>query len=93
MSEFSSKTLRFTINWKVTTFSILLMPILVSLGIWQLERAEQKQTILEQWETQQALPPLKLTELNHSLIERKKNEHNNDSSDVRHPDQSFRRIR
>ena len=46
------------INWRVTLFSALLLPLLISLGVWQLDRGEQKKTIQQSWLEQQALPPL-----------------------------------
>ncbi|WP_045856473.1 SURF1 family protein [Teredinibacter purpureus] len=46
----------FHINWKITAFSTLLLPVLLSLGFWQLSRAQEKQTLQESWQLQQALP-------------------------------------
>lgn len=46
----------FSINWKLSLASVLLFPLLIVLGFWQLNRADEKQTILEQWYKQQALP-------------------------------------
>jgi len=92
MSKSLPKTLRFNINWKVTLFSILLMPVLLSLGIWQLDRAQEKQTILKEWDKQQALPPLKLTDVNEAFTELK-HQQSNDTLETEHLDQTFRRIR
>ena len=47
----------FQLNGKLTLFSLLLLPILLSLGFWQLSRAQEKLTLQESWQTQQALPP------------------------------------
>lgn len=44
-------------NWKICLFSLFFFPLLISLGVWQLERAEQKRTIQQQWQKQQALAP------------------------------------
>lgn len=52
-----TEKLRFRLNWKVTLLTLVLLPVLVSLGFWQLSRAEEKQTIQQSWEHQQALPP------------------------------------
>ncbi|VUD64138.1 hypothetical protein TDB9533_03253 [Thalassocella blandensis] len=49
--------LRFEFNWKLTLFSVLLLPILIFLGTWQLDRADQKRAIQAQWEREQSLPP------------------------------------
>lgn len=48
----------FKLNWKITLFTLLLLPLLVSLGFWQLQRAQEKQTIQEEYQQQQALPPV-----------------------------------
>jgi len=50
--------LQFQLNWKLSLFSFALLPILLSLGVWQLSRAQQKQTLQESWQHQQALPAL-----------------------------------
>lgn len=54
---------RFTwqINWKVCAFSLAFFPLLVGLGFWQLDRAEQKRTLQQQLAEQQALEPLTIT--------------------------------
>lgn len=54
------RTAKFTFhfNWKLTLFSAVLFPCLLSLGFWQIDRAEQKQTILQDWQQQQAQPPI-----------------------------------
>lgn len=39
---------------------MVFFPILLSLGFWQLQRATEKQTILDLWYTQQALPAVKI---------------------------------
>ncbi|WP_353375829.1 SURF1 family protein [Microbulbifer sp. NBRC 101763] len=44
-------------NWPITLFSIGLFPILVSLGFWQLERAEYKETIREEIDARLSLQP------------------------------------
>ncbi len=54
----SKVRLQYEFNWKLTLFSILLFPILVSLGTWQLQRADEKEALLADWEEQQSLPPV-----------------------------------
>lgn len=54
----SKNALRFHINWKLTLFAALFFPLLCSLGVWQLGRAEEKRSLQEAWSAQQALPPL-----------------------------------
>lgn len=51
------------LNWRLLAFSLLMLPLLLSLGLWQLQRAEQKQAIQDSWEQQQTLPPAGLGEL------------------------------
>lgn len=48
----------FKINWKITVFALMLLPVLVSLGLWQFDRAEEKRTILDNRRAQQAQPPV-----------------------------------
>jgi surfeit locus 1 family protein len=40
--------------------TLVLFPVLVSLGIWQLDRAEQKRQLLAEQMTQEQLPPISL---------------------------------
>lgn len=51
------------VNWKITVFCLLMLPFLLSLGVWQLNRAEQKQTIQQLWLQQQAQEPASLSEV------------------------------
>lgn len=46
----------FRLNWKISLLSLVLLPVLIGLGFWQLYRADEKQTIQENWQYQQALP-------------------------------------
>lgn len=41
-----------------TLATVLLLPLLLGLGAWQLQRGEQKAALQAQWEAQAALPPL-----------------------------------
>lgn len=43
-----------------TVATVLLLPILVSLGFWQLDRAAQKRQLLQQFQQQQAEPAINL---------------------------------
>ena len=36
-------------NWKLWTFSLLLMPLLLGLSLWQLRRAGEKEALLKAW--------------------------------------------
>ncbi len=54
---------KWALNWKVCLFSALLMPLLTGLGIWQLQRADQKRTLQQSLEAEQAKPPEVITAL------------------------------
>lgn len=76
MIEQNTITFNFCINWKITALSFLFLPVLVYLGLWQLDRAQEKQTILDQWQQQQALEPISLNNIpwrsiNESKLKRK----------------------
>lgn len=43
---------RWQFNWRLLVFSGLLLPVLISLGVWQLNRAEEKQALLTSWQQQ-----------------------------------------
>lgn len=51
------------LNWKLTVFYLLLLPILVGLGIWQLYRADYKQGLQDIYEQRSAAAPIGLSEL------------------------------
>jgi surfeit locus 1 family protein len=53
-----SKSLTLNINWKVTAFGLLLLPFLLRLGFWQLDRAEQKLQLQAEINKQKNLPVL-----------------------------------
>ncbi len=44
-----------------TVLTLLLLPLFTALGIWQLERAEQKRALVEHYEARSGDPPLRLT--------------------------------
>ena len=48
--------MRANFNWKLIIFVVLLLPVLLRLGFWQLDRAEEKRTILAAQERQAQLP-------------------------------------
>jgi surfeit locus 1 family protein len=48
------------INWKISVFSLLFLPVLVGLGFWQLQRADEKNTLQQLLAEQQARPPVDL---------------------------------
>ena len=50
-------------EWRITLFTALVLPVLVSLGFWQLERAAEKELIGERWVQRQSQAPVPLAEL------------------------------
>ncbi|MDA9090627.1 SURF1 family protein [Porticoccaceae bacterium] len=50
-------------NKKLLVLSFCLFPLLVVLGFWQLDRADEKQRILDQYNTNQQAPPAMVADL------------------------------
>lgn len=55
---------RFTANRKLTLFTLLALPLLISLGFWQLDRAAEKRALEAAYIEQQAQPPSQLNSRN-----------------------------
>jgi cytochrome oxidase assembly protein ShyY1 len=55
--------LSFDFEWRITLFTLLLLPLLISLGFWQLQRAGEKAALAAAFERQQASPPALLQTL------------------------------
>ncbi len=53
-------------EWRTTLFALVLVPVFVGLGFWQLQRAEEKALIASDWEQRQHQPARPLLELNGS---------------------------
>ncbi|RLQ22102.1 SURF1 family protein [Seongchinamella sediminis] len=49
--------LEFDFEWRITLFTLVLLPLLISLGFWQLQRAQEKAVLAAAFERQQTLPP------------------------------------
>ncbi len=47
-------------EWRLVLVSVLLVPLFVGLGFWQLARAEEKEQIAAHWELQRQQPPADL---------------------------------
>ena len=41
-------------DWRLLVFSGLFLPLLISLGVWQLNRAAEKTALLETWQAETA---------------------------------------
>lgn len=63
MPELNSKRLQFTPNWRASLLAVLLMPLVVSLGFWQLDRAEEKRLLQQLFEQRQLAEPVALETL------------------------------
>lgn len=55
---------RFRFNWKMTLFTALLLPLLISLGLWQLEREQDKIAAQEQYSRRLEQPAVDLGSVN-----------------------------
>ena len=59
-------SLRLSLEWRTTAFSIVLLPTLLALGWWQLERADEKTAIATQWQQRQQEPPRPLLQIDYT---------------------------
>jgi surfeit locus 1 family protein len=50
-------------DWRTTAFALVFVPIFISLGFWQLQRAEDKVVIADTWEQRQLGPAVPLQAL------------------------------
>ncbi|WP_072795237.1 SURF1 family protein [Marinobacter antarcticus] len=50
MTEPKKNSRQWRIDWRLMVFTGAFLPLLIALGIWQLNRAEEKQIILDQWQ-------------------------------------------
>ncbi len=54
--------LQFTPNLKILLFAALALPLLLALGTWQVQRGFEKRALEQQYERQQAAPPVEMTD-------------------------------
>ncbi|QIB65673.1 SURF1 family protein [Kineobactrum salinum] len=57
------RQLQFDFEWRITLVTLLLLPALITLGFWQLQRAEEKAQLQASWKQRQSQAPAELTEL------------------------------
>lgn len=50
MSDSLRQRRHWQFDWRLLVFSGVFLPVLISLGIWQLNRAAEKQLLLDQWQ-------------------------------------------
>jgi surfeit locus 1 family protein len=53
----------FIFNWKLTLFAVLLLPVLISLGLWQLDREQEKQQMQARYERRAQEAPTPLSQI------------------------------
>ena len=59
----SREKFEWQLNTKIIVFSLVLFPLLIVLGFWQLERAEEKRSIVDEFRLNQQAPPATLEDL------------------------------
>lgn len=55
-----SRVLRFDPEWRISAVTIVLLPFLVFLGFWQLQRADEKALLATTWEVRRHQDPVQL---------------------------------
>lgn len=56
-------------GWLLHAFALLFIPIFIGLGLWQLERYEEKRALEARYESRLSQSPVAITELNHKQAE------------------------
>ena len=59
----ATRGFRFDPEWRITLFSAILVPLMVALGFWQLQRASEKAELSAAWEVRQQQAPVPVAEL------------------------------
>ena len=54
---------RFSLNWKIGLFTLFFLPLMVSLGFWQLDREDYKRVLQSTWEARIGQSPVTLEEV------------------------------
>lgn len=63
LKRLSGISVTLSLNWKITLLGLLILPILLRLGFWQLERAEEKKQLLQSIDQIQSQPMVSLITL------------------------------
>jgi surfeit locus 1 family protein len=53
----------FDFEWRISLFAAVFVPLMVALGFWQLQRAEEKTALSATWEARQQQPPAALSDV------------------------------
>ena len=56
--------LRLDLEWRTTVLTLVLLPVLLGLGFWQLQRADEKAAITVRWEQRRQQAPVALQRVN-----------------------------
>jgi surfeit locus 1 family protein len=51
----------FDFEWRITLFTLVMAPLMIGLGFWQLQRAEEKATLAASFEQRQQQRPAPLS--------------------------------
>ena len=52
-----------SLDWRTTVFTLVLVPLMFGLGLWQLQRAEEKAALATPWEQRQSQSPVPLQQV------------------------------
>jgi surfeit locus 1 family protein len=59
----SGNHLRFEPEWRITLFVLVMVPLMVGLGFWQIQRGQEKSVLAQAWEQRRQQPPSPLSAL------------------------------
>jgi len=59
----TGRRLRFEPEWRITLFVLVMVPLMVGLGFWQIQRGHEKSALAQAWEQRRQQPPAPLTGL------------------------------
>jgi cytochrome oxidase assembly protein ShyY1 len=54
---------RLDLEWRTTVLTLVLLPAMLGLGLWQLQRADEKAAIAARWEQRKLQPPVMLEQV------------------------------
>jgi surfeit locus 1 family protein len=63
------QVLRFDLEWRITLFTLVMVPLMVSLGFWQLQRAQEKAHLAAAFEERQQQAPVPISGLRDKTAE------------------------
>lgn len=63
MTDINNQRLQFMLDWRASLLVLMLLPLLLSLGFWQLDRADEKRTLQELFQQRQSTGPVAIDAL------------------------------